>query len=79
LYDDEAKIAVGINPDITNHIAMQIGTKTYIRDGKLHEFDTAPHIKNGRTFVPIRIIYEMLGYDVGYDEASDTAIVTSKQ
>jgi hypothetical protein len=35
--------------------------------------DAAPEMKNGRTFVPVRAIFEALGAEVSYDDAAKTA------
>lgn len=43
-------------------------TVTY--NGKLISFDTEPQIINDRTMVPFRAIFETLGGEVGFDEAT---------
>lgn len=40
--------------------------------------DTAPFTQNGRTMVPIRVISENLGYDVDWDQASQSIIISSE-
>ena len=44
--------------------------------GKYVDCDVQPYIKNDRTMVPIRAISEALGAEVGYDDATKTAIIT---
>ncbi len=44
--------------------------------GKFVDCDVQPYIKNDRTMVPIRAISEALGAEVGYDDATKTAIIT---
>ncbi len=44
--------------------------------GKYVDCDVAPYIKNDRTMVPIRAISEALGAEVGYDDATKTAIIS---
>lgn len=39
--------------------------------------DTPAVIKSGRTYLPIRYVAEYLGYDVAWDGASNTVIITS--
>ena len=41
-------------------------------DGKLLSFDVPPQIINGRTLVPLRVIFEALGASVSWDEASQS-------
>lgn len=45
-------------------------------DGKFVDCDVQPYIKNERTMVPIRAISEALGAEVGYDDATKTAIIS---
>lgn len=78
IYDEEAKIITGLKYNIANNIAMQIGTNWYVRNGKLVKYDVAPLVKDGSTYVPAHIIYELLGYNVSYDETKETLTVTEK-
>lgn len=43
-------------------------------DGKAVSFDVAPIIENDRTLVPVRAIFEALGAQVEWDEATRTVI-----
>ncbi|MBQ9920630.1 MAG: copper amine oxidase N-terminal domain-containing protein, partial [Clostridia bacterium] len=45
-------------------------------DGELLTFDVPPIIRNGRTLVPLRAIFEKLGATVDWDEATQTATAT---
>jgi len=45
-------------------------------DGKLVTPDVPPLVKNGRTLVPVRVIAEGLGAEVGWDQATSTATIT---
>lgn len=38
--------------------------------------DCAPYVKDGRTYVPVRFIGEILGYAVGWDSVYETAVLT---
>lgn len=42
------------------------------------EMDCAPYLKSGRTYVPIRFIAEALGYEVGWDNDFQTAILLDR-
>ena len=42
------------------------------------EMDTAPYIKNDRTYVPVRFFSEALGYDVFWDLSYHTAVILDK-
>ena len=55
-------------------IKMPIGSKRYELDGVEMEMDTAPFLKNSRTFVPIRFVAEGMKLNVDWD--NDTQEVT---
>lgn len=65
-------------------VAFKIGSETITIDGVLGglsytlpvEMDTAPVIRNDRTFAPVRYLAEMLGYSVGWDDSSSTVTIT---
>lgn len=39
----------------------------------------APIIKNGRTYVPLRAVFELFGMDVNWDQSTKTAHITTKK
>lgn len=47
-------------------------------NNKFVSTDVAPFIQNGRTMVPIRVISESLGYDVDWDQATQSIFITSE-
>ncbi|MCD6106984.1 MAG: copper amine oxidase N-terminal domain-containing protein, partial [Caldisericaceae bacterium] len=53
-----------------NVITLIIGNLTLIKNGTEIQMDTAPFIKDSRTFVPVRFISENLGAKVSWN--SDT-------
>ena len=48
-------------------IRVQVGNKTYDNGGKAALLDAPPIIKNGHTFVPLRLIIEAFGGEVTWD------------
>lgn len=53
---------------------------TYVEiDGKILGFDTEPVIESDRTLVPLRFIFETLGADVDWEDATQTAIVQNDE
>lgn len=50
----------------------------YISDGtiKSDPLEVAPYIENGRTMVPVRVISENFGAEVGWDDTSRTITIT---
>ncbi len=49
-------------------ISLIIGNAVALTDGKEVTLETAPYIKNDRTYLPVRFITEKLGCDVDWDE-----------
>ena len=49
------------------NIEIPIGEKYILRNGVKIDNDTKAVVKNGRTFLPIRVVMEALGYDVDWD------------
>ena len=47
---------------------------TVFLDGRQLEFDVDPTLENGRTLVPMRVIFEALGAEVSWDNDTSTAI-----
>jgi len=54
-----------------NNASSYGGIKVYVNGSKLY-FDVEPEIKNGRTMVPLRAIFEALGAEVEWDGATST-------
>ena len=48
-------------------------------DGQMFPMDCAPYIKEGRTYVPVRFLGEILGYEVGWDGAYQTAQLVNRE
>ena len=53
-------------------IELTIGSTTLTVNGKALLMDSAPVIKNGRTYLPVRYLAEALGYDISWDAATQT-------
>ncbi len=61
----------------TKTIYFPIGSsKARTGDGGTVQMDTAAVIVNDRTFAPIRYLAEYFGFDVGWDGASRTVMIT---
>lgn len=59
-------------------IQIFVGKKDTIVNGKKGTSDTAPVIKNGRTFVPLRFVAENLDCTVDWDSKTRTITITEK-
>ncbi|OXM14141.1 stalk domain-containing protein [Paenibacillus herberti] len=51
-------------------IEMKAGSKTAMVDGKTTSLDSAPYIKDGVTYLPLRFVASSLGSSVNYEAAS---------
>jgi sugar lactone lactonase YvrE len=58
------------------HPEISIDTGDNVMDKK--DLDSAPYIKNGRTYVPLRFISEEFGLDVQWNSSSKTVILREK-
>lgn len=55
-------------------LQMTIGQARVVSDGVATAIDVAPVLRSDRTFLPARFVAEGLGYQVGWDEATQTVI-----
>ena len=57
-------------------VALTIGSKTAVVDGKPVTLDVAPMVVGGRTFLPLRAVAENLGLDLAWEPVSQTISLT---
>ena len=57
-------------------IVLKIGSTDVMVDGKVTKNDVAPIVKDGRTFLPIRVIAENMGAKIGWNGANQSVIIT---
>jgi hypothetical protein len=57
-------------------VALTIGSKTALVNGKPVSLDVAPMIVEGRTFLPLRAVAENLGLDLAWEPVSQTISFT---
>lgn len=71
-YEDYTNTAVAVREDI--RVEVPIGTNRVIvtRNGvrEVVEMDVCSYIKDGRTYVPVRFMAQVLGYRVEWDQAN---------
>lgn len=58
------------------NVRIPIGQSYIIKNGQKIPNDTAAIIKDGRTYLPIRVVLEAFGASVGWDGATQTVTVT---
>ena len=76
-WDDALQTITAYGPD-GDDMKMTIGSKTYECNGVKTEFDVAPLLQQERTYIPVRVIAESMGYVVGWEEDSQTVTITTK-
>ncbi len=59
-------------------ICVTIDSKTATVEGSAVAMDTAPMISEGRTLVPVRFLAETLGAQVGWDNATQTVVISAQ-
>ncbi len=58
-------------------IDIQIGQKKYSLNGSHKDMDTEAVIVDGRTMVPVRVVAEALGAEVGWNAETKTVELTN--
>lgn len=53
-------------------VQLKIGSNTILVNGAAIAMDVAPEITNSRTMLPARFVAQAFGYNVGWDEATQT-------
>lgn len=59
-------------------VEVPIGQAYILKDGERIENDTAAVVSNGRTYLPIRVVLEAFGAEVGWDQDTKTVLVIMK-
>lgn len=59
-------------------VALQIGNTTGYVNGMEAELAVAPKVKNGTTYVPLRFISEAIGFDVEWNGATSSVLLTKE-
>jgi hypothetical protein len=72
----------GLNSNIyatkgSKQLKMTVGEVAYTKNGEEAELSVAPKIVDGRTYVPLRAVGEVLGADVDWDEDSKVITITT--
>lgn len=63
----------------TTEISLVIGSKTGFVNSKPVPLDVAARIVEGRTMVPLRLVSETLGAEVGWDSKTKTVTITTEK
>ncbi|MBQ9090758.1 MAG: copper amine oxidase N-terminal domain-containing protein [Anaerotignum sp.] len=61
----------------SGNVKMEDGTEVVVEESL--EMDTAPVVKDGRTYAPLRYLAESFGYDVGWDSTTFTVAIADNR
>lgn len=73
-WDEVQSKVTAVKGDTT--IEMQIGSNVLLKNGTAMYIDVAPQLIGERTLVPVRVIAESFGAQVGWDEESRKVSIT---
>jgi hypothetical protein len=59
-------------------IVITIGNRFFTTDGVFNALDVPAQVINGRTMLPIRAVLESVNHDVGWNAATNTVIITTR-
>ncbi len=83
-WQEKEQMVFGMGP-AGEIFVMQVGSELlFYKDAQNNEkkvtMDVTPflNMSEGRTYIPIRFIAEAMGYDVGWDGATETVTLTKK-
>jgi len=68
--------AYASDPGQPTTIVLTIASTDYTVGGVPHQADTAPFLEDGRTLVPLRLVFEALGAEVEWNSDTQTATIT---
>ncbi len=79
-WNDETQtaIATSARDEGENTVTFSIDNTTAYVNGAETPMDVPAHLIDDQTFVPLRFLSENLGYTVEWDEAANTAVITTE-
>lgn len=60
-------------------VSLQINNKNIKVNNQTKEMDVAPFLKSDRTFVPVRFVSEAFGFDVKWDDSTNTVTISDER
>ena len=76
VWDRDARTATLTREDYT--IVITIDSATFTTNGAAHTLDVPAQIMNGSTMLPLRAVLESVGYELNWDSATRTVLITSR-
>ena len=74
-WDDATQTA--ILSDDNHEIRIPIGSNTFTTNGTTHSLDVPAQLIGGRTMIPLRAPLESVGHTLGWNDATQTVLVTT--
>jgi len=74
-WNAAGRVAIAEKDGVT--VRVPIGTHFVYRNGEQFINDTSSLVRDGRTYLPIRLVLESFGAEVNWDAATRTVLVTS--
>jgi len=75
-WESQSRIAVGVKDGV--EVAVPIGQTYILKNNEKILNDTYARIVDGRTYLPIRVVVEAFGYDVGWDAANKKVLIAKE-
>jgi len=75
-WESQSRIAVGVKDGV--EVAVPIGQTYILKNNEKVLNDTYARIVDGRTYLPIRVVMEAFGYDVGWDGLNKNVLITNE-
>jgi len=76
-WDNEARTATLKNEGYT--VIIVAGSNVFTTNGVEYSLDVPAQVIGGRTMLPIRLVLESVGYELGWDGATRTVVITSPE
>lgn len=76
-WDDSTQTATCVKENTT--VKMTLNSTTEYINGVPHSMDVSPVIINGRTLAPARYVAEAFGYNVSWDEMTQSVLISKNQ
>ncbi len=74
-WENETKSATAIFGGST--ISFEIGSNIILKDGKVYKSDSDCKLIGGKTYIPLRIILELLGFNVNWNENDENINIST--
>lgn len=71
-------LSAGILMAASSEVTAKFTSFKFVVNGKVQTLDASPIVVNGQSYLPVRAVSDMLGYNVNYDGTTKTITLNSK-